>query len=617
MTEQLHQHFVSLNHLLRTLKIHANERTFLVTAILMCLTDDSFKQNYPNLVTPRELLTRIQQLLMLYMTQSGISCQLREIITQSYKFLDIQQKLLEDRNLYDFVAEVHKLYAVIGGGQHQDIIGQMYVELSKTANNDSGLGIVLTPAHIADLMVTLVDVQPQDIVYDNCAGTGSLLISALNRMTAGTASTQTLELDAKRHIYGIEIQPNIAALLWSNMFMHCDGITNTIFGDCFNDGNIHYIQNKGATVGLLNPPFSTDDKHELEFVINNLSSLAPNGRCAAILPMNCVLNDNSNYRLRDELLSNHTLEAVISLPDELFFDSKVNTVVCLVLFTAHVPHIAGKTTWFGYYKDDGFIKQKPFGRVDVHDRWGSIRERLCNSYRGRVTREGVSIFASVTAGDEWCAEAHLDTDYSNLAKQCADEIKRYIKFRICRLVDLGNSIPALPVLSAVPYVLSDEPDGWGMFTLGDMFTVSGSCTTPVKRLKKIGSGGYPYVTCRAADNATSGWYDHWTEEGGVLAVDSAVAGHATYQPDNFSASDHVEKLSPDFVMNPLVALFFVAVQNLNKWRYSYGRKASQQRLRSQPVRLPVDSNGSIDFDWITDFMRGLSYSDGVVRGNIC
>ena len=609
------KYFLGLNDRLRTLKIKASERSLLIGAVMMSLQDNSFRGSYRSCSTSEDLITLLKKYLASCMEWSNVPAGFRDCVDQHYMFLDSHQKLLSDDVLFDLVADVEQRIGVFAGASpYNDLLGRMYVDFLKHSNNDdAGLGIVLTPTHITELAVDLIDVTSEDIVYDSCAGTGGFLVAALKRMFSLVDGNQTETQAMRSSVLGVELQPNIAVLLWANMFIHGDGKNNMIFGDCFDNEVMQQAKNKTPTVGLLNPPFSTGERHELDYVLNNMSVLTPGARCAAVLPMNCVLNEQSNYHLRDTLIKKHTLEGVLSLPDEIFADSKVNTVVCLVILTAHVPHPAEKLTWFGYCKEDGFIKQKPFGRVDADGIWPDIKNRWLAGYHNREIQNSFSVTRKVNADDEWCAEAYLDSDYTGLEKQCIEELKRYVIHRVSRLIDLGeDNIPELRV----------PPDGhldlpcfnslsWATFLLGDLFTITGSRTTPKKELDKIGPGNYPYVTCRATDNATSGWYDYWTEKGGVIVVDSAVAGHASYQPYCFSASDHVEKLLPDFRMTSLTALFFVSVQNMNKFRYSYGRKASQERLRQQPVSLPVDSNGGIHFSFIESFMKSLPYSGGV------
>ena len=68
-------------------------------------------------------------------------------------------------------------------------------------------------------------------------------------------------------------------------------------------------------------------------------------------------------------------------------------------------------------------------------------------------------------------------------------------------------------------------------------TGQGSETTPLLELEEYGYGEYPYVTTQATNNGVEGLYNYYTEEGGVLTVDSAVLGYCSYQSYNFSASD--------------------------------------------------------------------------------
>ena len=121
-------------------------------------------------------------------------------------------------------------------------------------------------------------------------------------------------------------------------------------------------------------------------------------------------------------------------------------------------------------------------------------------------------------------------------------------------------------------------------------------------------GKYPYITTQAENNGVEGHYDFFTEQGGMITVDSAVAGFASWQPDNFSASDHVEKLIPLFPINAYIALFLVTLLNANQFRYNYGRKASQTRLRKQQIRLPLHKNGTPDFALMENYIKSLPFS---------
>ena len=150
---------------------------------------------------------------------------------------------------------------------------------------------------------------------------------------------------------------------------------------------------------------------------------------------------------------------------------------------------------------------------------------------------------------------------------------------------------------------------WKYFKLRDLFFVSGTHTTSLTELENIGEGKYPYVTTQAKNNGVAGYYNYWTEEGNVLTIDSAVLGYCTYQEFNFSASDHVEKLTPKFKMNKYIALFFVTLINMENFRYNYGRKFNQLKIKNCDIKLPVKEDGKPDFEYMENYMKNLPYGD--------
>jgi len=150
-------------------------------------------------------------------------------------------------------------------------------------------------------------------------------------------------------------------------------------------------------------------------------------------------------------------------------------------------------------------------------------------------------------------------------------------------------------------------DDWRYYQLPDLFEISGSKTTTLLELRGHGEGVYPYITTQATNNGIAGFYNHFTETGNVLTVDSAVLGYCSYQALNFSASDHVEKLTPKFSMNQYIAIFLTTIINLEQYRYSYGRKASQNRLRKVRIKLP-SRGANPDWQFMEDYIKTLPYS---------
>ena len=219
------------------------------------------------------------------------------------------------------------------------------------------------------------------------------------------------------------------------MYIHKDGKSNIIQGDCFDESIIDVVSDYKPTVGMLNPPYPTDKvngTNEFEFILNNLQCLVHGGVCVAIIPMERVLSaKHKTLELKRRLLEQHTLEAVMSMPDDLFYNTDNGVVTAILVFRAHIPHHSKKETYFGYWKDDGFEKRKNKGRVDVYDKWESIKERWLNSYVNRKSIPGLSVTKKVTAEDEWCAEAYMETDHSTLNEaDFVDQLKKYVLFKI-------------------------------------------------------------------------------------------------------------------------------------------------------------------------------------------
>jgi type I restriction-modification system DNA methylase subunit len=234
----------------------------------------------------------------------------------------------------------------------------------------------------------------------------------------------------KEHgLIGIEQQPDMFALAASNMILRGDGKANLHQGSCFDTAIATAVAAINCDVGLLNPPFSQGDAdlHELYFIKHMLDLLVPGGIGIAIAPMSCAI---SPHPARAELLKHHTLEAVMSMPDELFYP--VGTITCLMVFTAKISHATSKKkTWFGYWKDDGFIKTKHRGRIDPAHRWRAIRDRWVEAFRNREVHTGESVTRHVTEADEWCAEAYMETDYGKLTPGDFERaVRNYAIFRL-------------------------------------------------------------------------------------------------------------------------------------------------------------------------------------------
>lgn len=435
-----------LNDKLHTYKILESQRSLLISSILIALENDAFKRSYASHKKSENLAASLIQTVSDELESANIIGRKLENLNTQFSFIKTDTSLSKKENvLREIIDEIDEnINVFIKTHRYFDVLGQLYIEFLRYANSDKGLGIVLTPPHITELFADLAQVNKSSIAYDNCTGTGGFLISAMKKMIADANGDEVKEKEIKsKQLIGTEYQSHIFALAVSNMYIHQDGKTNIINGNCFDEEVIEEVKAKKPTVGFLNPPYKSNkktDTDELEFILNNLECLVDGGTCVAIVPMQSALATSGKVlELKKKLLKKHTLQAVLSMPDELFFNSKVGVVACVMVFTAHKKHSSSKKTYFGYYKDDGFVKRKNKGRIDAYGKWqildeqgnliGGIKKKWLDNFENGEDKPGFSVNRIITADMEWAAEAYMETDYSNLKDEnFEDTILNYVTF---------------------------------------------------------------------------------------------------------------------------------------------------------------------------------------------
>lgn len=444
-----------LNETLHSYKILESQRSLLISCILIALENKAFKASYSLFGATNAKDSAEEKKKKIENAAKELSNNLVDTVSNELKNANIKGDKLDNLNiqfgfirtdtslstkkdvLKNLITDIdNNINSFIKTHEYIDVLGQLYIEFLRYANSDKGLGIVLTPPHITELFSDLAQVNKNSIAYDNCTGTGGFLISAMKKMIESAKGDQEKIKEIKKnHLIGVEYQAHIFALAISNMYIHQDGKTNIINGNCFDEDIIAEVRSKKPTVGFLNPPYKGKnakkrDIEELEFVLNNLECLVDGGTCVAIVPMQSALAQSGKiFELKKKLLEQHTLEAVLSMPGELFINSNVGVVACVMVFTAHKPHPKNKETFFGYFKDDGFEKRKNKGRIDVNGKWEAIKEKWVSNFRNGKEEPGISVRQVVSAKDEWCAEAYMETDYTTLDQvDFLKSIKEYVMF---------------------------------------------------------------------------------------------------------------------------------------------------------------------------------------------
>lgn len=298
-----------------------------------------------------------------------------------------------------------------------DVLGRFYIEFIRYAQSQQKQGLVLTPPHITELFCDLAEIRLSDVVYDPCCGTGGFLVSAMQRLFKIAGNDTAKRRDIRQHqLCGVEIRPAMYTYACSNMRFRGDGKSNLYNGDCFLHTQL-IRDNHQPTVAFLNPPYDVGPAGQMKFIEHALDTINPqsDGRVVAIVQMSCAIkNEKELIAVKKRLLAKHHLKALLSMPDDLFYP--VGVVTCIMVFEANKPN-KGRKTWFGYFKEDGFEKRKHLGRIDARNNYGEIKKRWLLAYKNQDEIPGLSVRKEITANDEWCAEAYMETDYSTLSDE--------------------------------------------------------------------------------------------------------------------------------------------------------------------------------------------------------
>lgn len=326
----------------------------------------------------------------------------------------------------------------------QDLLNLFFVTFNKYVGK-SDKNQAFTPDHITDFMSKIMGVNKHSVILDPCCGSGSFLVRAMTQALDDCATANEQEEVKKHQIFGIEFDENVYGLATTNMLIHSDGNSNIRQGSCF--ALADWIKDAKPNVILMNPPYNgqrihlpasyvntwSKNKKEdpskglyfVKYIADTLNSINHQAKLAVLLPVACAIGTSGEIaRLKKEILEENTLDAVFTLPNEIFYPGASASACCMVfkIGTKHTD-ISNPDTFFGYCKEDGFKKKKNLGRVEQVDsatgksRWVEIEKEWIELYRNRRSVDGLSATHKVDGEDEWLCEAYMKTDYTKLTEQ--------------------------------------------------------------------------------------------------------------------------------------------------------------------------------------------------------
>ncbi len=361
------------------------------------------------------------------------------LIKDTVKLNEVEPKLAKTplKHFTEFL--YNKIYRSVRYNQSaEDYLGRFYGEfMSYSGGDGQTLGIVLTPKHITQLFCDLLDIKATDIVLDPCCGTAGFLIAAMhNMLKQATTDTEKKNIRQKQ-LHGIELQPYMFTIATTNMILRGDGKSNLIDGD-FLKTNANQLQLTGATVGMMNPPYSQGSKanpdlYEIAFTEHLLNSLTAGSKCAVIVPQSSMTGKSKDEQaIKENILKHHTLEGVITLNKDTFYG--VGVMPCIAIFTSGEPHPKDKICKFINFENDGFKVSPHIGLTET-EAAKDKKEHLLDVWFDRIESESkFCVYTTVENTDEWLHSFYYFNDEIPTEADFEKTIGDYLTFEFSMIM---------------------------------------------------------------------------------------------------------------------------------------------------------------------------------------
>ncbi|MCR3969006.1 type I restriction-modification system subunit M [Aeromonas veronii] len=230
-----------------------------------------------------------------------------------------------------------------------DVIGNAYEYLIKNfaASGGQKAGEFYTPPEVSDLIAELLEPMPGDTICDPACGSGSLLMKCGRKVVAN---------HGEKHyaLYGQEAIGSTWSLAKMNMFLHGEDNHKIEWGDTIRNPKL--LDKNGDLMRFdivtANPPFSLDKwgyeeagndkfgrfkrglppktKGDYAFILHMIETLKPkSGRMGVVVPHGVLFRGSSEGKIRQQLIDENLLDAVIGLPEKLFYGTGIPAAILI------------------------------------------------------------------------------------------------------------------------------------------------------------------------------------------------------------------------------------------------------------------------------------------------
>ncbi len=510
-----------------------------------------------------------------------------------------------DSNLQDIFREIETIYHFINIS-YKDALGHdimsNFLRIFRRWNSIDAneKGEVFTPEHIADLMYDLAECSCENFILDPACGSGTFLITAMNRMFKEISDQpnnyELAKTIKESRIIGIEVNDFNATLAGINMMLHGDGASYIYNEDCFK--KLKSLINIYDRV-LMNPPFALTTKKELEFVLETLNYLKDGGILASILPKTCLKGKDSK-ELLDKCLKISDLKVVVSLPSDLFQPNAGECTAIAIFQKTQKPH--NSKTLLIDCSDDGF-KLKDSNR-ECGPFWSQIKHEVLEAHKGNYD-ELRAIEVEIKSSDEILFEAFSSHRPLDISK---DTFKKYLKEKI------ASSIFCYDTLEQNHFTVTknlEEPE-YARFKISDLLLKignGGEKKSIDRTLENKFIQGVPLVIAKKDNNGIGGLVRKpnliFKDKFCIVTKGNGGGGKRFFLEKEFCATTLImicDVKEPYFSMDKFAKFYLSVVISERLFKtVSEGRTINEIPIIE--VKLPVRKDSSLNTEFMSDFIR--------------
>lgn len=255
---------------------------------------------------------------------------------------------LSDRLLIDLI-EHFSQYVLSNSQVDADLLGQAYEYLIKHFADltNKKAGEFYTPRSVVHLLGLILDPQEGETIYDPACGTGGMLLECVDHLRQNKEDYRTLKL------YGQEKNLTSSSIARMNMFLHGIEDFQIVRGDTLR--NPAFFEADGLKTFdcvIANPPFSLSEwgaenwandpygrniagtpppgNGDMAWVQHMIRSMNSTGRMTVVLPHGALFRKGAEGRIREALIRQDMLEAVIGLGPNIFYGTQL--AACVMVF---------------------------------------------------------------------------------------------------------------------------------------------------------------------------------------------------------------------------------------------------------------------------------------------